>query len=50
MTQEKAEVILDKVRNMFLETNFDDLDLLTLFTRTANPLMERLTNNLNINK
>lgn len=36
MTQEKAEVILDKIEKMLLKTNLDVLDLLTLYARIAN--------------
>jgi len=36
MTQEKAEIILDKIESMLLEANLDANDLLTLYARIVN--------------
>ena len=36
MTQEKAEIILDKIEKMLLETNLDANDFLTLYARIVN--------------
>ena len=36
MTQEKANIILDKIEKMLLKTNLDANDFLTLYARIVN--------------